>query len=134
SDAEVEVELDATNKAGRHLQVRVIPQTKDQQSESAAGCIVIARDISELRQAEEETSKNRAFLASLADLAPDEIYTLDTNHRFTWMNQRAESDTGFTPSVLLGQDFRMIVTAESKAEAAAALGCTLRGEQKQFEL
>ena len=39
---------------------------------------VSARDISELRHAEEEGGKNRAFLASLADLAPDEIYTLDT--------------------------------------------------------
>src|SRR5436305_5580619 len=50
------------------------------------------------------------------------------------MNQRAERDTGLTGSVLLGQGFGMIVTAESKAEAEAALECTLRGEQKQFEL
>jgi len=134
SYAEVEVELDATNKAERHLQVRVIPQTKDQQNESASGCIVIARDISELRHAEEEGSKNRAFLASLADLAPDEIYTLDTGRRFTWMNQRAEEDSGLTRSVLLGQEFNMIAAAESKDEATAAINCTLRGEQKQFEL
>jgi PAS domain S-box-containing protein len=134
SDAEVEVELDANNKAERQLQVRVIPQTKDQQHESAAGCIVIARDISELRHAEEEGSKNRAFLASLADLAPDEIYTLDTERRFTWMNQRAEGDSGLTRSVLLGQDFSMIVAAESKDDATAAIKCTLRGEQRQFEL
>jgi PAS domain S-box-containing protein len=134
SDAEVEVELDANNKAERQLQVRVIPQTKDQQHESATGCIVIARDISELRHAEEEGSKNRAFLASLADLAPDEIYTLDTERRFTWMNQRAEEDSGLTRSVLLGQDFSMIVAAESKDEATSAIECTLSGEQRQFEL
>ncbi len=134
SDAEVEVELDATNKAERNLQVRVIPQAKDQQSESANGCIVIARDISELRRAEEEGSKNRAFLASLADLAPDEIYTLDSEHRFTWMNQRAEEDSGLTRSVLLGQEFSMIVASESKDEATTAIDCTLKGEQKQFEL
>src|SRR5216684_1474566 len=134
SGAEVEVELSSGNKAQRPLLVRVIPQNQDQQNDLATGCIVIVRDISELRRAEEEGSKNRAFLASLADLAPDEIYTLDTERRFTWMNQRAESDTGLTRSVLLGQDFSMIVTAESKAEADAALECTLRGEQKQFEL
>ena len=132
--AEVDVELDSSNKAHRPLQVRVIPQKRDPQQEGSGGCVVIARDISELRQAEEETSKNRAFLASLADLAPDEIYTLDTEHRITWMNQRAESDTGLTRSVLLGQDFSMIVSTESNAEAESALGCTLRGEQKQFEL
>src|SRR5712671_5903048 len=132
--AEVDVELDSSNKAHRPLQVRVIPQNKHEQTDLASGCIVIARDISELRQAEEETSKNRAFLASLADLAPDEIYTLDTNHRITWMNQRAESDTGLTRSVLLGQAFSMIVSTESNAEAESALGFTLRGEQRQFEL
>ena len=134
SGAEVEVELPSGNKAQRPLLVRVIPQRKDQQEASATGCIVIVRDISELRQAEEEGSKNRAFLASLADLAPDEIYTLDTERRFTWMNQRAEVDSGLTRSVLLGQDFSMIVAADSKDEASAAVRCTLGGEEKQFEL
>src|SRR5256886_270665 len=132
--AEVDVELDSSNKARRPLQVRVIPQKRDPQQEASGGCIVIARDISELRHAEEEGSKNRAFLASLADLAPDEIYTLDTDRRFTWMNQRAEEDSGLTRSVLLGQEFNMIVAAESKDEATAAIDCTLHGEQKQFEL
>src|ERR1700704_5333559 len=134
SGAEVEVELDSGNKAQRPLLVRVVPQNRDQQQESATGCIVIVRDISELRRAEEEGSKNRAFLASLADLAPDEIYTLDTERRFTWMNQRAEVDTGFTQSVLLGQEFNVILTADSRAEGSAAVACTLGGEEKQFEV
>ena len=134
SGAEVEVELASENKAQRPLLVRVVPQNQDQQQESATGCIVIVRDISELRSAEEEGSKNRAFLASLADLAPDEIYTLDTERRFTWMNQRAEVDSGLTRSVLLGQDFSMIVAAESEEEANAAVHCTLGGEEKQFEV
>lgn len=134
SGAEVEVELPSGNKTQRPLLVRVVPQNKAQQHESGTGCIVIVRDISELRRAEEEGSKNRAFLASLADLAPDEIYTLDTERRFTWMNQRAEVDSGLTRSVLLGQDFSMIVAAESEAEANAAVQCTLVGEEKQFEV
>jgi PAS domain S-box-containing protein len=132
--AEVEVELPSENKAQRPLLVRVIPQNKDQQQDLATGCIVIVRDVSELRHAEEEGSKNRAFLASLADLAPDEIYTLDTERRFTWMNQRAEVDSGLTRSVLLGQDFSIIVAAESEEEANAAVECTLGGEEKQFEV
>src|SRR5207245_3431217 len=111
-----------------------VPQTENQQPDSTAGCIVIARDISDLRDVEEEASKQRAFLASLADLAPDEIYTLDTERRFTWMNQRAEFDSGLTRSVLLGQDFSMIVAAESEEEANAAVQCTLGGEEKQFEV
>jgi PAS domain S-box-containing protein len=134
SGAAVEVELPADNKAQRPLQVRVIPQNGTQQQELAAGCIVVARDISELRDVEEEANKQRAFLASLVDLAPDEIYTLDTERRFTWMNQRAEVDSGLTPSVLLGQEFTMIVAAESRDEAQAAVQCTLGGEERQFEV
>lgn len=130
--AAVEVELTAENKAQRPLLVRVIPGKKDQQG--ATGCIVIARDISELRGVEEEAGKQRAFLASLADLAPDEIYTLDTDRRFTWMNQRAEVDSGFTRSALLGQEFNVILTAESREEATAAIACTLGGEERQFEV
>src|ERR1700730_6626678 len=128
--AAVEVEISAGNKSQRPLLVRVIPGNKTKTA-SATGCIVIARDISELRGVEEQAGKQRAFLASLADLAPDEIYTLDTERRFTWMNQRAEVDSGFTQSVLLGQDFSMIVAADSKDEANAAVQCTLGGEEKQ---
>ena len=131
---EIQVELDEQNKAKRPLKVRVIPHIS-QDVHEPNGCIVIVRDISELREVEEEGSKNRAFLASLADLAPDEIYTVDTERRFTWMNQRAEVDSGLTRSVLLGQDFSMIAAAESKADAVDALDWTLQtGEQRQFEL
>jgi PAS domain S-box-containing protein len=131
--AAVEVEVSAGNKSQRPLLVRVIPAEKNQKA-NPAGCIVIVRDISELRGVEEEAGKQRAFLASLADLAPDEIYTLDTDWRFTWMNQRAEFDSGFTQSVLLGQEFNVILTSESKEEASAAVACTLNGEEKQFEV
>jgi len=131
--AAVEVELSAGNKSQRSLLVRVIPAEKSQKA-NAAGCIVIARDVTELRGVEEEAGKQRAFLASLADLAPDEIYSLDTERRFTWMNQRAEVDSGFTQSVLLGQEFNVILTADSRAEGSAAVAYTLGGEEKQFEV
>jgi PAS domain S-box-containing protein len=130
--SDVEVELTAENKARRPLLVRVIPGKTD--GKGSTGCIVIARDISELRGVEQEAAQQRAFLASLADLAPDEIYTLDTDRRFTWMNQRAEVDSGFTRSVLLGQEFNVILSAESNKEAATAVACTLGGEEKQFEV
>lgn len=132
--AAVEVEIPAGNKVPRSLLVHVVPISKQQQQDSATGCIVVARDISELRDAEQEASKHRAFLASLADLAPDEIYTLDSERRFTWMNKRAEVDSGMTPSVMLGQEFSMIVSPESKEEANLAVQSTLSGEERRFEV
>ena len=130
----VEVEIPEGNKVPRPLQVKVIPFSARQQREGLTGCIVVARDISELRHAEEEVSKNRAFLASLVDLAPAEIYTVDIQQQFTWMNKRAEIDTGLTASVLLGQDFGIAIAVESKDEAKTMIQRTLFGEESQFEV
>src|SRR5436305_14385997 len=58
--AAVEVEIPSSNKSLRPLLVRVIPRNQIQQQDTATGCIVIARDISELRHAEEAASKHRA--------------------------------------------------------------------------
>ena len=69
--AAVEVEIAAEHKVPRPL-LHVIPTSEQQRHKSGTACIVIARDISELRDVEEAASKQRAFLASLADLAPDE--------------------------------------------------------------
>jgi PAS domain S-box-containing protein len=128
----IEVEIPAGPKAPRALAVRVIPMGTS--AATFTGCLVVARDISELRHAEEEVNKNRAFLASLVDLAPDEIYTLDTKQCFTWMNRRAELDTGLPPSVLVSQYFEILVDAESKGEASAMILRTLAGEESQFEM
>jgi PAS domain S-box-containing protein len=130
----VEVEIPGGSKVPRPLLVRVIPLSPRQHKDGAAGCIVVVRDISELRHAEAEVSKNRAFLASLVDLAPAEIYTLDNRQHFTWMNKRAEIDTGLTPSVLLERDFCMFVAAESKDEADLMVRRTLTGEESQSEI
>jgi PAS domain S-box-containing protein len=130
----VEVEIPGGGKVPRPLLVKVIPLNPQQGKENIGGCIVVVRDISELRDAEAEVSKNRAFLASLVDLAPAEIYTLDSQQQFTWMNKRAEIDTGLTPSVLLGQDFCMFVEGESKDEANLILRRTLTGEESQSEI
>jgi len=130
----VEVEIPAGGKVPRPLLVRVVPMAGEKQKADAAGCIVVVRDISELRHAEAEVSKNRAFLASLADLAPAEIYTIDLLRRFSWLNKRAEIDTGLTASVLVDQDFCISVVDESKDEASAMLQRALSGEDAQAEI
>lgn len=130
----VEVEIPAGGKVPRPLLVRCVPLAEKKQNEGATGCIVVVRDISELRHAEAEVSKNRAFLASLVDLAPAEIYTVDLLRRVTWLNKRAEIDTGMTTSVLVGQDFCISVVAESKDEASAMIQRALSGEDAQAEV
>ncbi|HYW70467.1 MAG TPA: ATP-binding protein [Pyrinomonadaceae bacterium] len=127
----VEVEIPLQSDANRTLLVRVIPPRV---GDRAAKCLVIARDISELRKAEREANKHRASLASLVDLAPAEIYTVDQDSHVTWMNQRAEIGTGLTPSVVLNRDFTMFVSAESQDEAHAMLQNAMSGVESQAEI
>ncbi|HUQ34200.1 MAG TPA: ATP-binding protein, partial [Pyrinomonadaceae bacterium] len=96
--------------------------------------MALARDISELRRAEREAFEHKAFMASLADLVPDEIYALDMQGRITWMNERAESANGLMPTALIGRQFDEIVSQDSKSAIAANVKSTLKGEDTQGEI
>ena len=128
----VEVEIPFQSDMNRTLLVRVIPPRRD--GNRGSRCLVIARDITELRNAEREANKHRASLASLVDLAPAEIYTIDSNLRVTWMNKRAEIGTGLTPSVILNRDFCMFVSSESRDEANTMLQGAMTGLESQAEI
>jgi len=129
----VEVEIPLKRDANKTLLVRVIPP-RSRNGDRGSRCLVIARDISELRTAEREANKHRASLASLVDLAPAEIYTIDSDFRVTWMNKRAEIGTGLTPSVILTRDFCTFVSGESQDEARAMLQNAMTGEESQAEI
>jgi PAS domain S-box-containing protein len=128
----VEVEIPLQSDASRTLLVRVIPPRRH--GDRVSRCLVTARDISELRNAEREANRHRASLASLVDLAPAEIYTIDSELRVTWMNKRAEIGTGLTPSVVLSRDFCTFVGGESHEEARSMLHSALTGEETQGEI
>ena len=128
----VEVEIPLQSDANRTLLVRVIPPRRN--GDRGSRCLVIARDITELRNAEREANKHRASLASLVDLAPAEIYTIDSELRVTWMNKRAEIGTGLTPSVVLNRDLCTFVSGESQEEARIMLHRALKGEETQGEI
>src|SRR5258706_3697304 len=85
--------------------------TAQPMGEAAGSVMVIARDISELRQVEAEALEHKAFMASVADRSPDEIYTLDAAGRITWMNERAEKDQLL---MLADRHFIEFIAAESR--------------------
>ena len=133
SGEKVEVEVLAGPNCDRPTLVTVVP-VRDATGRLTGGSVVIARDISELRRAEAEAFEHKAFMASLADLGPDEIYTLDATGRITWMNERAEAANELNRTALLGHPFGEVVAAESKAAAAASLKRTLAGEETVGEI
>lgn len=128
----VEVEMLCGPGADRPTLVTVLP-VSDTRGESAGKRLVIVRDVSDLRRAEAEAFEHKSFMASLADLAPDEIYTLDLEGRFNWMNDRAEASNYLLSTSLIGRHFNDIVAVESRDAVNRNLARTLKGEDTQCE-
>lgn len=129
----VEVEMLTGPQADRPTLITVLP-VRDSQGAATKKRIVIVRDVSDLRRAEAEAFEHKSFMASLADLTPDEIYTLDTQGRFTWMNERAEASNYLLSTGLIGRHFNDIVAVESREAVSANLARTISGEDTQCEV
>jgi PAS domain S-box-containing protein len=124
----VEVELNAGEERKPTL---VIVQPEPATATTPGWAIVIARDISELRGAEAEALAQRSFMSSIADRSPDEIYTLDTNGRITWMNERGEADDSL---MLSGRYLIEFVAEDSRELVNQSLARALAAENTDFEM
>jgi PAS domain S-box-containing protein len=129
----IEVEIPAGEQENRPTLITVVP-LRDARNVLTGSVMVLARDISELRRAEAEAFEHKAFMASLADLVPDEIYALDAEGRITWMNERAESANGLMPTSLLGRLFDEIVSPDSRSVMDANIKSTISGEDTKGEI
>ena len=128
SGSRVEVEMLAGANGDQPILLIAQPLQKP---EASGTVLVVARDISELRQVEAEALEHKAFMASVADRSPDEIYALDTVGRVTWMNERAEKDQLL---MLAGRHFSEFIAVESRDLANENFQRTIGGEETQFEV
>jgi len=126
----LEFEIPGTAATDRPILVTVQP-LKMEGGEGLLGALVVAHDISQLRNAEAEAISYRSFMANLADRSPDEIYALDTVGRVTWINQRAEIGN---PITLLGQRFTDLITVDFRDTVGSALDRAAAGEDTQTEI
>ena len=124
----VEVEIQLATDQKNSIAIIVEPLRGDDMQLNA---LVIARDISALRQAEAETITHKSFLANIADRTLDEIYALDSAGRITWMNERAQA---FSPSMLIAASFLDLVSADSRTLTEDNLRQTLKGADTEHEL
>nr|MBA2732877.1 PAS domain-containing protein [Acidobacteriota bacterium] len=129
----IEVEILAGEQSDCPTLLIVVP-VLDMQGALTGSSMVVARDISELRRAEANAFEQKAFMASLADLIPDEIYALDTSGRITWMNERAEGANAPVHTALLGRQFEEIVSFESRDSVLTNIKLTLAGGDTQGEI
>jgi PAS domain S-box-containing protein len=95
--------------------------------EQILGAVCVARDLSDLRRAEEEARTQRELTARLVEFAQEAIYATDLEGRTTWFNRRLCDLTGYTAEDLLHKDFSALVHQEDVVEMRRLLTKALTG-------
>ncbi|MBW2589764.1 MAG: PAS domain S-box protein [Deltaproteobacteria bacterium] len=100
------------------------------ENKNVVAVIGAGRDISELKQAQEENLKRKQFLESLFYHAPDAIVILDRKHRVVDWNRGAVNMFGYTPEEAIGVQLDDLVARdESHIEAGGKTQLVLSGQR-----
>jgi PAS domain S-box-containing protein len=79
------------------------------------GVFAAARDITELKKAEEAVKEAGAYNRSLIEVSPDPLVTIGPDGKITDVNSATEAVTGFNRNELIGTDFADYFTEPDKA-------------------
>jgi diguanylate cyclase (GGDEF)-like protein/PAS domain S-box-containing protein len=97
----------STPKGPRHFEARLIPEFgEDGQVETV---LVVSRDITERRQAEEALRESEARARAVVESALDAIVTIDRQGRVLEFNPAAERIFGYTREEALGQEMASLI-------------------------
>jgi len=88
------------------------------------GLIVVGRDISERKRAEEDLKTSEKRFRDIADNAQEWIWEVDTEGKYTYSSQTVEKVLGYTPEEILQKHFHNVFHPDDreslKTEALAA--------------
>lgn len=104
------------------------------QGTTVAGVLGIGRDITADREREEALLRSEARYEHLVETAPDAIFTLDGDGRFTSVNRSFERTIGRLRVELLGVRFNTILESRQSEWAEALFDATLAGRRQRSEL
>lgn len=100
---------------GRELLIQVSCRLQHDESGAPVSLWGIFRDITDRRSAENRARDNLEKYRFLAENATDVIWTMDNNHRYTYVSPSVERFRGFKPEEMLGMRFKEGVPPESLA-------------------
>ena len=103
---------------------------KDPNSDKITGVVEFVRDITELKQAQEENLMRQQYLESVFYHAPDAIVTLDSKHRVVDWNRGAANMFGYTPEEATGVQLDdLVARGKSHVEAGGKTRQVLSGQR-----
>ncbi|MDX6710495.1 MAG: hypothetical protein QOH96_1511 [Blastocatellia bacterium] len=119
-----------TKRNSKAIQVTVEPVDS---SGRVRGSICVARDITELRKAEEDARTQREFAAQLVEGAQEAIFTFDSRGRVTWSNQKFCELTGYSVNLESTFDVASLVHIDDLGGVVACVGRVFQGSNESYE-
>lgn len=130
-DFRCEVELEAQ---GESRIFDVLSSRLGQRDIEASGHLVVLRDISEKRRAEEAARESEQRYRTLVENANELIFTLDSEGRLTSVNPAVEHVTGFAKDELVGQDVDRLLAENKRPETSRILLALDTGETQEVRV
>jgi two-component system, cell cycle sensor histidine kinase and response regulator CckA len=97
------------------------------------GFLGVARDVTELREAEAALARDRAGLQLIADTAPAYIIRCDAKRRYTFANHAYAERFGLAPELVVGKFIWEVVGDDAYAELRPHVDRVLAGSRVEFE-
>jgi len=94
------------------------------------GAVLVVRDVTRLRRAEEALKESQEYTRSLIDSSMDMIIAVDQRRRIIEFNRAAQEVFGYTTEEILGKDVR-ILYAETKDGAQIQTAIAEKGRHTQ---
>ena len=93
------------------------------------GSVHVARDITELKRAQRALEESEKRCRGLVEAAPDVVYTISADGRFSSLNPAFERLTGWSCGEWIGRPFRDIVHPADLPLAVETFEAALRGQR-----
>jgi PAS domain S-box-containing protein len=84
-------------------------------SGKSTGAVLVFRDVSRLRQAEEALKESQEFARNLIDSSLDMIIAVDNNRKINEFNAAAQKTFGYAREEILGQDVTILYADQAEA-------------------
>src|SRR5688572_24142226 len=115
----------------RHLHVKAVPDLDE--AGTARGMYVVAHDITEVKQAEEQLAAREQDLRFFAENIPEAIVYVDLERGCTFVNNVFLATRGFTREFALGKFPPQVYPPEVIAQLQPHLDRAIAGEESAYE-